>query len=115
MDSTDSSRKTENFADVKDRLAGASEEKIYEYFSLQAWDLKEVVDSFECLKEKFGLSKKSGLEVYRGFRSTLGSSGSKVWKAKNVLDMLEKRAAQKEYMQQVGVVKCGGGRGQVCG
>ena len=73
---------TDNITNVKELLADASEEKIYEYFSLTAWDAKEILESFEVLKDKLGLAKKSGLDLYRGLKITLGSQNGKAWKAR---------------------------------
>ena len=101
MESTDSSKLNSNVSSIKELLADFSEEKVYEYFSLNAWNMKEVVESFEVLKEKLGLAKKYGLDLYRGLRMTLGSPSSKAWKARDMLKLLEKRATQSEYMQQV--------------
>ena len=109
MDSTDSSERSsstiiaENALNLKEQLTDLSEDKIYEYFSQTAWNMQEIVESFEVLKERLGLSKKIGLDLYRGLKMTLGSPNSKVWKARDMMNLLEKRANQKEYMQQVGV------------
>ncbi len=109
MESTDSSERSsstvmpENAVNLKEQLADLSEDKLYEYFSQTAWNMQEIVETFEVLKEKLGLSKKVGLDLYRGLKMTLGSSNSKVWKARDMMNLLEKRANQKEYMQQVGV------------
>ena len=113
MDSTDSSQSNstpvQNSANLKEQLSSYSDEKLYEYFAQTAWNLREVVDSFEVIKERYGLTKKQGLELYRGLRATLGCQGAKTWKARDVLNMLEKRANQKEYAQQVS--REGGRRG----
>ena len=72
-------------------------EELYDTFSLKSWDLPEVVDSFVTVKNKLKLEKLDGLELYKELKSVL----SKVWKAKDVLSLLDKRANQKEYMGQV--------------
>lgn len=122
MESTDSSGRvsstnTENAASVKELLADSSEEKVYEYFCQTAWNLREVVESFDVLKERLGLEEKCGLDLYRGLRLTLGAPNSKTWKARDMLNLLDKRANQKEYMQQVreggmGGMEREGGRGR---
>ena len=86
-------------------LAELPIDKLYEVFSQQAWDLPEVVVSFDALKEKLGL-KSEGLELYQQLKVTLGAQNSKAWKARDVLNQLEKRANQKEYMHQVGWSVC---------
>ncbi len=73
-------------------------DKLYEYFALQAGDLPEVLRSFQALKDKLRLNKLTGIDLYRGLNLTLGTP--KVWKAKEVFTLLEKRANQKEYQQQ---------------
>lgn len=104
---TGSTNTTENTS-IKELLADSSEEKVYEYFSQTAWNLREVVESFDVLKERLGLGNKYGLDLYRGLRLTLGAPNCKAWKARDMMNLLDKRANQKEYMQQVGVVKEGG-------
>ena len=83
-----------------------SVEKLYEMFSLQASDFPEVMDTFQALKAKLGVEKLYGLELYRELKAKLGARNSKTWKAREVLNMLEKRANQKEYMEQVSVHGC---------
>ena len=104
MDLTNSSERSNSTScntDIKEHLADLPLESVYDYFAQKASNMREVVESFEVMKEKVGLSQKQGLELYRGLRTSLGAQGSKVWKARDVLNMLEKRASQKEYMQQV--------------
>ncbi len=103
MESTDSSEQssTSNVMQVKDTLADLTAEAVYDYFSQKAGNMREIVESFEVMKEKLGLAKKSGIDVYRGLKMTLGAQGTKAWKARDVLNLLDKRANQKEYMQQV--------------
>ena len=74
-----------------------SVEQLYDMFSLKSWDLPDVVDSFLTLKNKLNVEKLHGLELYKELKSLL----SKVWKAKDVLCLLDKKANQKEYMGQV--------------
>ena len=81
-------------------------DKLYENFSLQASDLCDVMDSFEVLKRKLDIEKLHGLELYRELKAKLGARNSKAWKAREVLNMLEKRANQKEYMEQVRLSMC---------
>ena len=90
-----------NLIQVKESLADMTVEAVYDFFSLKASSVRDIVESFEVLKEKLGLARKQGLEVYRGLKMTLGAQGTKAWKARDVLNMLDKRANQKEYMQQV--------------
>ena len=80
-----------------------SVDKLYEMFSLQASDFPEVMDPFQALKTKLGVEKVYGLELYQELKAKLGARNSKTWKAREVLNMLEKRANQKEYMEQVSV------------
>jgi len=107
MDSTDSSERNSsgnnsgNLIQVKETLADMTVESVYEYFSHKAGNVWEIMESFEVMREKLGLSRKNGLEVYRGFKMTLGAQGTKAWKAREVLNMLDKRANLKEYMHQV--------------
>lgn len=74
-----------------------SVEELYDIFSLQSGDLPEVVDSFRTLKQKLKVEKLYGLELYKELKVGL----AKVWKAKELLSLLDKRANQKEYMGQV--------------
>lgn len=76
-------------------------DKLYENFSLQACDLPEVMDTFQALKTKLDVENMYGLELYRELKAKLGARNSKTWKAREVLNMLEKRANQKEYLDQV--------------
>lgn len=80
-------------------LDDQSLEELYDTFSLKAWDLPQVTESFEMLKRKLKLEKLHGLELYKELKSALG----KVWKAKEVLSLLDRRANQKEYMGQVSI------------
>lgn len=80
-----------------------SVDKLYEIFSLQASDFPDVMDTFQALKMKLGVEKLYGLELYGELKAKLGARNSKTWKAREVLNMLEKRANQKEYMNQVSV------------
>ena len=73
-------------------------DKLYEYFSLQAADLPEVLHAFQALKDKLGLGKQTGIDLYRALKLQLGTP--KVWKAMEVFKLLDKRANQKEYQQQ---------------
>lgn len=72
-------------------------EKLFEFFS-QANDLTAIMHSFDVLKAKLGLSKRHSLELFQGLKLKLGTQ--KTWKARDVLQLLEKRANQKEYMHQ---------------
>lgn len=72
-------------------------EKLYEYFA-QSSSLLGVVRTFEALKEKLGLAGLQGIRLFRALKEKLSSQ--KTWKAKEVLKMLDKRANQKEFMQQ---------------
>lgn len=98
MNGTDNSELSTDENIIQDEL---SIDKIYENFSLQASDLREVMDTFDALKRKLDIEKLYGLELYRELKAKLGARNSKTWKAREVLNMLEKRANQKEYMEQV--------------
>ena len=74
-----------------------SVEELYDVFSLQSWDLPQVMESFSMLKRKLKVEKLYGLELYKELKAGL----AKVWKAKELLSLLDKRANQKEYMGQV--------------
>ena len=74
-----------------------SVEELYDTFSLQAYDLPQIMESFQMLKRKLKVEKLHGLELYKELKAVLGA----VWKAKDVLSLLDKRANQKEYMGQV--------------
>ena len=76
-------------------------EELYDVFSLKAWDLPQIMESFEMLKRKLKLEKLYGFELYKELKSIL----SKVWKAKDLFTLLDKRANQKEYMGQVRVLE----------
>ena len=85
------------------RVHGSMDEKsveeLYDIFSLQSADLPEVVDSFRTLKQKLKVEKLYGLKLYKELKVGL----AKVWKAKELLGLLDKRANQKEYMGQVSI------------
>ena len=83
-----------------------SVDKLYENFSLHASDCPEVMDVFDMLKRKLDVENLYGLELYRQLKAKLGARNSKTWKAREVLNMLEKRANQKEYLEQVRVEYC---------
>ena len=73
-------------------------ERVYEYFA-QATSLGSIARAFEELKTKLGVKDDLiGLELYRALREKL--STQKTWKARDVFQMLEKRANQQEYMGQ---------------
>ena len=72
-------------------------EKLYEHFT-QANDLPYVVRSFDALKTKLELNGLEGIALFRALQLKLGTQ--KMWKARDVLRMLDKRANQQEYMQQ---------------
>lgn len=72
-------------------------EKIYEYFT-QASDLPYVMNTFKALKRKLELQGLEGIALFRALQLKLGTQ--KTWKARDVLQMLDKRANQQEYMQQ---------------
>ena len=72
-------------------------EKIYEYFA-HATHLVGIVRAFEALKTKLGLDGVHGLRLFRSLKEKLSSQ--KTWKARDVLQMLDKRANQQEYMRQ---------------
>ena len=74
-------------------------EKLYEYFALQTHDLPAVVRAFAALKTKLELGKElQGVELYRELKKKL--STQKTWKARDVFQLLDKRANQQEYLQQ---------------
>ena len=72
-------------------------EKLYEVFS-QSNNREDVVRSFQVLKSRLSLNNLHGLDLYRALKEKLGTQ--KTWKARDVFQLLEKRANQKEYMQQ---------------
>ena len=72
-------------------------EKLYEYFA-QAPNLLGVVRAFDALKTKLGLDGVHGIELFRSLKEKLSSQ--KTWKARDVLQMLDKRANQQEYKNQ---------------
>ena len=78
-------------------MAEQSVEELYDSFSVQSWDLPQVMESFSMLKRKLKAEKLYGLELYKQLKVGL----SKVWKAKDLLSLLDKRANQKEYVGQV--------------
>ena len=73
-------------------------EKVYDYFA-HATSLAGVLRAFEELKTKLEVGDQlSGLDLYRELKGKL--STQKTWKARDVFQMLEKRANQEEYMGQ---------------
>ena len=103
MNSTENSELGADKNVIQDEL---SVDKLYEIFSLQASDLPEIMDTFQVLKRKLDVEKLYGLELYHELKTKLGARNSKTWKAREVLNMLDKRANQKEYMEQVGCALC---------
>jgi hypothetical protein len=69
-------------------------ERIYEYFA-HASSLAGVVRAFSELKARLGVE---GIALFRALKGKLSSQ--KTWKARDVLQLLEKRASQPEYMGQ---------------
>ena len=74
-------------------------EKTYEYFA-HATTLPSVLRAFEVLKSKVGVSEFEGLALFRALKEKLCTQ--KTWKARDLFQLLEKRANQKEYMGQCG-------------
>ena len=72
-------------------------EKTYEYFA-HATSLLGIVRAFDALKAKLGLAGVQGIALFRALKTKLSSQ--KTWKARDVLQMLDKRANQPEFMQQ---------------
>ena len=70
-------------------------EKLYENFS-QSKSSENIVRSFQALKSRLNLNSLHGLDLYRALREKLSTH----WKARDVFQLLEKRANQKEYLQQ---------------
>ena len=74
-------------------------DKVWECFAA-AEDLPAVLEKFDNLKQRLELSTTlCGLKLFEALKLKLGTQ--KTWKAKEVLDLLEKRAKQKEFMSQV--------------
>ena len=74
-----------------------SVEELYDIFSLQSWDLPQVVESFSMLKRKLKVEKLYGLDLYKQLKAGL----AKVWKAKDLFSLLDRRANLNEYIGQV--------------
>lgn len=74
-----------------------SVEELYDIFSLQSWDLPQVVESFSMLKRKLKVEKLYGLDLYKQLKAGL----AKVWKAKELFSLLDRRANLNEYIGQV--------------
>ena len=72
-------------------------EKLYECFS-QSKNGEDIIRSFKNLKSRLKLNSLHGLDLYKALKEKLGTQ--KTWKAREVFQLLEKRANQKEYMQQ---------------
>ncbi|CAI8014577.1 [F-actin]-monooxygenase MICAL2 [Geodia barretti] len=86
-------------------------ERVYDYFA-QATSLESVLRAFGELKAKLGVEELRGLELFGALREKLCTQ--KTWKARDALQLLEKRANQQEYMGQkaaegVKVLIVGGG------
>lgn len=73
-----------------------SVEELYDIFSLQSWDLPQVVESFSMLKRKLKVEKLYGLDLYKQLKAGL----AKVWKAKELFSLLDRRANLNEYIGQ---------------
>ena len=74
-------------------------DKVWENF-VSADNLLNVLQTFEVLKHRLGVSKLYGLKLFQALKLKLGTQ--KTWKARDVLNLLDKRANQREFMQQVG-------------
>ena len=72
-------------------------ERVYDYFA-QATSLESVLRAFGELKAKLGVEELRGLELFGALREKLCTQ--KTWKARDALQLLEKRANQQEYMGQ---------------
>ncbi len=66
---------------------------------MAAEQLSNILVVFEGLKERLDLSALTGLPLFEALKLKLGTQ--KTWKARDVLDLLDKRAKQKEFMGQV--------------
>lgn len=75
-------------------------DKLWENF-VSADDFLDVLGVFETLKLRLGVSNFHGFNLFQALKLKLGTQ--KTWKAKDVLDLLNKRANQREFMQQVSV------------
>ena len=85
-------------AEMEDMLDELSPEVLWERFSLRTKDLLDVTRSFEAMKNKLGLKRLHGMDLYRGLKLKLGTQ--KTWKAIEVFKLLDKRINQKDYMHQ---------------
>ena len=72
-------------------------EKIYEYFA-HATSVLGIVRAFDALKAKLGLDGVQGIGLFRALKTKLCTQ--KTWKARDALQLLDKRANQAEFMQQ---------------
>ena len=69
-------------------------EKIYELFA----SLRGVQRAFGALKSRLGADGLEGMALFRYLKEKLSSQ--KTWKARDVVQLLEKRANQNVYLQQ---------------
>ena len=72
-------------------------EKIYELFA-HASSLRGVQRAFGALKSRLGADWLEGMALFRFLKEKLSSQ--KTWKARDVVQLLEKRANQNVYLQQ---------------
>ena len=56
-------------------MAEQSVEELYDSFSLQSWDLPQVLESFSVLKRKLKAEKLYGLELYKQLKVGLSKYG----------------------------------------
>lgn len=63
----------------------------------------DILNQFEALKQRLDISSLTGLALFEAFKLKLGTP--KTWKARDVLNLLDKRAKQKEFMNQVGTYR----------
>ena len=72
-------------------------EKLYELFA-HATHLRGVMRAFEALKSRLELNGLEGMALFRSLKEKMSSQ--KTWKARDLLQLLSKRANQSMYMQQ---------------
>lgn len=76
-------------------------DKVWECF-VAAEDFLDILNQFDSLKHRLELTTLSGLALFEALKLKLGTQ--RTWKARDVLNLLDKRARQQEFIGQVSTV-----------
>ncbi len=78
-------------------------DKVWERF-VTAESFLDILNKFETLKQRLDISTLTGMPLFEAFKLKLCTQ--KTWKARDVLNLLDSRAKQKAFMNQVHASVC---------